>query len=160
MCSFAGVIAGIQAGAQIAGGIAQNKAAKQAARQAEQEGIYAQQAAAAEAEQIRYNNQREVGAIRAAFGARGVASDSASLIDVIAEAAGNLDYAALVKEHEGQIARYSASVRAKRLREQGRNTMMTSILGATIGFASDGIKNDWWKTTDKPQEPQSSHREF
>ena len=104
MCSFAGVMAGVQMAATVAGGVAQNKAAKQAAKQAEMEGRYRQQVAVAEAEQIRYGNQREMGSIRAAFGARGIAADSASLVDVISEAAGNLDYAALVKEHEMQMA--------------------------------------------------------
>lgn len=150
MCSLAGVMAGVQFGAQIAQGVAENKAAKVAARQAEIEGRYAQQAAVAEAEQIRYNNQREVGAIRAAFGARGVAGDSASLVDVIAEAAGNLDYAALVKEHEGQLARYSAGVRAERFRREGRNAMYESILGGATKFVVGGIQTDWWKTTKQP----------
>ena len=129
MCSFAAVIAGVQAGAQIAGGIQQNKAAKQAARQAELEGRYQAQAALAEAEQIRYDNKREVGTVRAAFGARNVGADSASMIDVISEAAGNLDYNALMKEHEGTLARYSAKVQAQRLRSQGRNALRESILG-------------------------------
>lgn len=153
MCSLAGVIAGVQAGAQIASGFAQNRAANQAAQQALMEGRYAQQAATAEAEQIRYNNRRDVGTIRAAFGTRGIAADSASMVDVIAEAAGNLDYAALVKEHEGQIARYSAGVRAKRLREQGRDAMYQSILGGVVGFASAGISTEWWKVkkSDQPK---------
>lgn len=146
MCSFAAVIAGVSAGAQIAGGIYQNKAAKQAARQAEMEGRHAQAAAVSEAEQIRYNNRRDVGTIRAAFGSRGVAADSASLVDVVAEAAGNMDLAALMKEHEGQLARYSASVRAQRLKSEGRNALYQSILGGVVGFASQGVKTDWWRT--------------
>lgn len=146
MCSPAAIFAGVQAGAQIAGGIAQNKAAKEAARQAEMEGRYAQAAAASEAEQIRYNNQRDVGTIRAAFGSRGVASDSGSLVDVIAEAAGNMDLAALMKEHEGQLARYSAGVRAQRLKAEGKSALYKSILGGVTTFASKGIKTDWWKS--------------
>src|SRR5262245_41276146 len=105
MCTFAAVLAGVSAGAQIAGGIYQNKAAKAAAKQAEQEGIYAQQRAAAETEEIRYNNKRDMGTLRAAFGTRNVAFDSASMIDVLSEAAGNMDYAALLKEHEGLLSR-------------------------------------------------------
>ncbi|MDZ4866557.1 MAG: hypothetical protein SGI91_04485 [Alphaproteobacteria bacterium] len=144
MCSLAGVMAGVQFGAQIAQGAAANKAAKANAIQAQNEARYAQQSAVAEAEQIRYNNQRDIGTFRAAFGARGVAGDSASLVDVIAEAAGNLDYAALVKEHEGQLARYHGDVQAKRMREAGRNAMYESILGGVVGFASQGIRTDWW----------------
>jgi hypothetical protein len=150
MCSLAGVMAGVQMGAQIAGGIAQNKAAKQAAKQAEMEGRYAQQVAVSEAEQIRYGNQREMGSIRAAFGARGVAADSASLIDVISEAAGNLDYAALVKEHEMQMAGYSARLKAKQLRERGRDAMYRSILGGVVDFATDGIATEGWTVRKTP----------
>jgi hypothetical protein len=143
-------MAGVQLGAAIAGGVAQNKAAKEAAKQEELRGRYAQQVAVSEAEQIRYGNQREMGSIRAAFGARGIAGDSASLIDVISEAAGNLDYAALVKEHEVQMAGYSARVRAKQLRDQGRNAMYSSILGGVVNFATDGIGTNWWTVKKQP----------
>lgn len=144
MCTFAAALAGIQAGAQIAGGIYQNKAAKAAAKQAEMEGRYAQAAAASEAEQIRYNNQRDLGSLRAAFGPRGVTLDSASMVDVLAEAAGNLDLAAIMKEHEGLMGRYSAGVRAKQLRDRGQEVLYKSILGAATGFAAQGINTGWW----------------
>ena len=145
MCSFAAVLAGVQAGATIAGGMAQNKAAKAAARQAEQEGIYAQQRAAAETEEIRYNNKRDMGTLRAAFGTRNVSFDSASMVDVLSEAAGNMDYAALMKEHEGLLGRYQGKVQADRLRIAGKNAMYQSILGGVTSFASQGIGANWWQ---------------
>ena len=147
MCSLPAVLAGVQMGAQIAGGIAQNKQGKAAARQAEQEGIHAQQMAAAETEEIRYNNKRDMGTLRAAFGTRNVAFDSASMVDFLSEAAGNMDYAALMKEHEGLLARYQSKVTADRYRAQGKNAMYASILGGVTGFASAGIQSNWWKST-------------
>ncbi|MFM9863667.1 MAG: hypothetical protein ACKVRO_08670 [Micropepsaceae bacterium] len=134
------VLVGIQAGAQIAGGIAQQKAGKQAAIQAEREAIYQQQAAAAETENIRYANKRELGSLRAAFGTRGVGLDSASMIDVIAESAGNLDYPALVKEHEGIIARYRGAAEARAARAAGRNAFTRSLLDAASTVAQGAIK--------------------
>lgn len=135
------VLVGIQAGAQIAGGLHQQKAAKQAAIQARREAIYQQQVAAAETENIRYANKRELGALRAAFGTRGVGLDSASMIDVIAESAGNLDYPALVKEHEGLIARYSGEARARAARAAGQNALTRSLLGAASTFTQGAIKH-------------------
>jgi hypothetical protein len=135
------VLVGIQAGAQIAGGIHQQKAAKQAAIQARREAIYQQQVAAAETENIRYANKRELGSLRAAFGKRGVALDSASMIDVIAESAGNLDYPALVKEHEGLMARYSGEARARAARAAGQNALTRSLLGAASTFTQGIIKH-------------------
>ncbi len=134
------VLAGIQAGTQIAGGIAQQKAAKQAAIQARREAIYAQQVAAAETENIRYANKRDLGALRAAFGKRGVGLDSASMIDVIAESAGNLDYPALVKEHEGLIARYRGEAEARAAKAAGQNAFTRSLLGAASTVIQAGIR--------------------
>lgn len=135
------VLAGIQAGAQIAGGIQQQKAAKQAAIQARREAIYQQQVAASETENIRYANKRELGSLRAAFGKRGVTLDSASMIDVIAEAAGNLDYPALVKEHEGLIARYRGEAQARAAKIAGQNAFTRSLLGAASTMTQGIIKN-------------------
>lgn len=110
MCTFAAALAGIQAGAQIAGGIYQNKAAKAAAKQAEMEGRYAQAAAASEAEQIRYNNQRDLGTMRAAFGPRGVTLDSASVVDVIAEAAQSAGNACVLLPEKSAVAHRSIAL--------------------------------------------------
>ncbi len=129
------VLVGLQAGAQIAGGIAQQKAGKQAAIQARREAIYQQQVAAAETENIRYAAKRDLGSLRAAFGKRGVGLDSASMIDVIAESAGNLDYPALVKEHEGLIARYRGEAEARAARAAGQNAFTRSLLGAATTLA-------------------------
>jgi len=134
------VLVGIQAGAQIAGGLQQQKAAKQAAIQARREAIYQQQVAAAETENIRYANKRELGSLRAAFGKRGVALDSASMIDVIAEAAGNLDYPALVKQHEGLIARYRGEAQARAAKTAGQNAFTRSLLGAASTVTQGIIK--------------------
>ncbi len=134
------VLVGIQAGAQIAGGLHQQKAAKQAAIQARREAIYQQQVAAAETENIRYANKRELGSLRAAFGKRGVGLDSASMIDVIAESAGNLDYPALVKEHEGLIARYRGEAQARAAKAAGRNALTSSLLGAASTVTQGIIK--------------------
>jgi hypothetical protein len=134
------VLVGIQAGAQIAGGLYQQKAAKQAAIQARREAIYQQQVAAAETENIRYANKRELGSLRAAFGKRGVALDSASMIDVIAEAAGNLDYPALVKQHEGLIARYRGEAQARAAKAAGQNALTSSLLGAASTMTQGIIK--------------------
>ena len=133
-------LAGLQVGSQIAGGIYQQKAAKQAAIQARREAIYAQQQAAAESEMIRYNNARDLGAIRAAFGKRGITLDSASLVDVIAETAGNLEYPALMKEHEGILARYKGEAQARAYKTAGQNAMVKSILGAATTALEFGIK--------------------
>ncbi len=152
MCSPAALLVGVQAGAQIAGGIQQQKAAKQAAIQARREAIYQQQVAAAEAEQIRYTNQRELASLAAAFGKRGVTFDSASMIDVIAEAAGNLEYPALLKEHEGVLARYQGNAKAAALKAAGRNALTESLLGGITTFASAGINSNWWQ---KPAAPVS-----
>jgi hypothetical protein len=143
MCSPL-IFAGIQAGVSIAGGIAQQKAAKQAAIQAQREAIYAQQVAAAETEQIRYNNKRDLATIRAAFGKRGVAFDSASMIDVIAEAAGNLDYPAVVKEHEGILARYKGNAQAAALKARGQNALVSSLLGGAFTFGAEAVKAGWF----------------
>ena len=153
MCSPAALLVGVQAGAQIAGGIYQQKAAKQAAIQARREAIYQQQAAAAEAEQIRYTNQRELASVAAAFGKRNVTFDSASMMAVIAETAGNLEYPALLKEHEGVLARHRGEAQARAYLTQGRNAMTQSLLGGLTTFASAGINANWWR---KPAAPLSS----
>jgi hypothetical protein len=145
MCSPAALLVGVQAGAQIAGGMYQQKAAKQAAIQARREAIYQQQVAAAESEQIRYMNQRELASIANAFGKRGVAFDSASMMAVIAESAGNLEYPALLKEHEGVLARYKGNAQAAALRTAGQNAMTQSLLGGLTTFVSAGIDTNWWK---------------
>ena len=147
MCSPQLVLAGIQAGGQIASGIQQQKAAKQAAIQAQREAIYEQQQAAAETELIRMNNARDLGTLRAAFGDRGIAFDSASMADVIAEAAKNLDYPALVKEHEGLIARYKGNAQAAALKTKGRNALTSSILDGITTFGGKAIDAGWFKAS-------------
>ena len=143
MCSLFAVVGVAQMGMQVAGAMYQNQAAKVAATQARQQGIYDAQRAAVEAEQIRYNNQRDMGSIRAAFGKRGVGFDSASMVDVVAEAAGNMDYAALMKEHEVQLSLYQGNTRAKLIKSQANAALVSSILGSTLNFASQGISNNW-----------------
>ncbi|MCE9521081.1 MAG: hypothetical protein K8S25_01455 [Alphaproteobacteria bacterium] len=138
------IMAGVSAAMTIAGGVQQQRAAKAAAKQALQEGIYAQQAAAAETEQIRYNNKRDMGTLRAAFGTRNVAFDSASMVDVLSEAAGNMDLAAVMKEHEGILGRYQGNVTAKGLKDRGKDALTKSILGAGLSFATKGVDANWW----------------
>lgn len=145
MCVPVGAaLAVVQAGTQIAGGIYQQKAAKQAAIQAEREAIYEQQRMVSDAEQIRANNARELGAMRAAFSTRGVSYDSSSLQDVLAEAAGNLDLAALMKEHEGVLARYRGRAQAAQYKTAGRNALYQSLLGGATGLVAKGIDAGWW----------------
>jgi hypothetical protein len=74
-----------------------------------------------------------------------VAFDSASMVDVLAEAAGNMDYAAVMKEHEGLLARYQGNVQASRLKAQGQNALYSSILDAGMTFARQGMGTNWWK---------------
>jgi len=142
MCSFMAVIGGLQAGAQIAGAAQQNKAAKAQAIEAQQQARYEAQRTFAEAEQMRAANAREVGAMRAAFAPRGVALDSASAVDVIAGAAGELSYPALMKEHDAQLALHRGQVRARQIRDAGAQAMRASILGSVLDFAGQGASSN------------------
>ncbi|MCE9521083.1 MAG: hypothetical protein K8S25_01465 [Alphaproteobacteria bacterium] len=145
MCSFEAVLTGVQAGAQVAQAANHKKQTNADAAAALQQGIYERQLGAADAEQIRSENARQMGTLRAAFGTRNVGFDSASMVDVLAEAAGNMDFAAVMKEHEGILGLHRGKAQAKKLGDGARSKMALSVLGTATDYATAGMQTNFWR---------------
>jgi len=126
-------IAGVAltAASSIVGGVGKYNAYKSQAQAAKHEGKYALQRGEFEEDRFRYQARQVLGRHRAISGISGTVTDSGSNLDVLAEAAGQM-------EIDAQLIRYGAEIdawRAKGASEIAGSSADTALL---TGFMSGG----------------------
>lgn len=142
MCDPTGGIAtlAITALTTVAGGVMANQQARAEAKVATMQGNQALDAANAEANNVRYKGNLELGAIRSSQAASGVDISTGSAAAVGAESAKNVEYDALTALYAGRLKQWQGAAQASQLKAQGKGALVGSLLSAAAGTATGAFK--------------------
>lgn len=139
------VFAGAQIGSSVVGAMGQ-MAAGDAARRAgyvnsmaqQQEARQALQAGATNAAQIQQDNERRIGAIRAAQGASGITTDTGSSLDLMSDMASQAEMRRQLTLYRGRAQYASRMAQAADTLTAGKDQQTASRIGA-VGSILSGI---------------------